>query len=80
MLCPLFFFREDFLIYMPQKIFQAKQYATRKQLEADVRRNSGGDSHKKQKTDFVIKGKKEDLKRLRLSTTSTVFGVSVEEN
>ena len=65
---------------MPQKIFQAKQYATRKQLEADVRRISGGDNHKKQKIDFVIKGKKEDLKRLRLSETSTIFGVAVEES
>jgi hypothetical protein len=57
-------------------IFKTKDYVSRKDLERHVTGKAGSDPTLNQ--DHLITGSTEDLKRLNLSTKTTVYGIRCE--
>ena len=57
--------------------FQANQYQSRQDLEASILSEAGSDVTKNPEALHQIQGTDEELKKLSLSITSTVFGVKV---
>jgi len=55
--------------------FLAKNYKNRKQLEEAIQFEVGGNITKNEDAGHTIEGTKEELKELRLSETTKVFGV-----
>lgn len=62
------------------KTFNTSDYLTREDLDRAVVNEVGTDSTIKMKTEFVIVGSSEDLKRLHLSEDSNIYGVRITIN
>lgn len=60
-----------------KEILHAKDYKDRDELDKTVRTIYGMDFEKNKET-AIIKGSKEQLKRLHLSENTTVYGVTVK--
>jgi len=58
-------------------IFQAKKFKTRSELDTAILSQCGNDIKDNRKT-HTIKGKREELKNLSLSDTTSVWGVQCE--
>lgn len=56
-------------------IFESKQYRTRNNLERVIQAECGNNVQANRDLGHEIRGTSDDLKRLKLSDTSTVFGV-----
>ena len=56
-------------------IFNAKLYLTRSELEKDILKEVGGDIELNRAAWHEILGKFEELRKLQLSDSSTVFGI-----
>jgi len=63
---------------MPE-IFLAKKYKTREGLENDIKVKVGIDIAKNKEGGHIIKGSHKDFKRLRLSETTTIYGVKCQK-
>lgn len=56
-------------------IFEAKNYSTRADLENQIKKEVGTDIDTNRTSEHVIKGIREELKRLQLSDMTTVWGI-----
>lgn len=56
------------------KIFEAKKYITRDDLEAAIRAEVGMDSADNRKVGHIISGTLEEMKDLGVSDTTEIFG------
>jgi len=61
---------------MPITRIQAKDFELREELEKEIVRLTGNGVDSK--PDFLISGKRDELKRLKLSDLTTVYGVKCE--
>jgi len=61
-------------------IFKAKDFKTRSELEKKIQAEVGTNIVANREAGHTIEGTKEELKKLHLSETTTVFGVKCKIN